>query len=108
MVLSTTVVTITGVAADVDPYETATVVTVAENVRAHLSSPTGDDLAVGGDKEVISAVCYLPAGTAVEPSHRIADASGLTHEVVWVRERTGLGLDHVACGIRSVRGGADG
>lgn len=108
MVLSTTTVTITGTTADADPYDTDTATTVATGVRAHLSSPTGDDLAVGGDKEVITAVCYLPAGTAVLPSHRITDASGLTHAVVWVRQRTGVGLDHVVCGIRSVRGGADG
>ena len=108
MVLSTTTVTITGQAADVDPYEAATVVTIAENVRAHLSSPTGDDLAVAGDKEVITAVCYLPDGTAVLPSHRLTDRSGIVHDVVWVRERVGLGLGHVAAGIRSVRGGASG
>jgi len=109
VVIGTTTVTITGQAADVDPDEAATVVTVASGVRAHLSSPTGIDVAVGGDKEVVDMVAYLPAGTTVEPSDRLVDdTTGITYSIVWTRARHGLGLAHVACGVRGVRGGANG
>lgn len=90
-----------------DPYEAATTAVVAAGVRAHVSAPSGSDRAVGGDMEVITATCYLPAGTDVAHYDRITDdGTSTTYDVVWVRQRQGLGLDHVVAGVRVVQGGA--
>lgn len=90
-----------------DPYETASTAVVAAGVPAHVSAPSGADRAVGGDLEVITATCYLPAGTDVAHYDRITDAgTAAVFDVVWVRERQGLGLDHVVAGVRAVQGGA--
>jgi hypothetical protein len=109
VLIDTTTVTITRPTASGDPYEAATVTTVAAGVRAHIGSPSGTDQHVGGDKEVISAVCYVPAGTDVVRSDLIADdQTGTAYSVVWSTRRRGLGLDHVQVGLRTVQGVSNG
>jgi hypothetical protein len=109
VLIVTTTVTLTRPAADGDPYEAPTLTTTAAGVPAHISSPSGDDLKVGGDKEVITAVAYLPAGTDVVRTDRITDDNqGTAWEVSWLQARRGLGLDHVQVGLRVVSGGANG
>lgn len=109
MLIDTTTVTITRPVATGDPYEAATTSTVATGVRAHIGSPSGNDAHLGGDKEVITAVCYVPAGTDVVRSDRITDdANGATYAVVWSTRRRGLGLDHLQVGLRAVTGAANG
>lgn len=107
MIVATTTATIVRPVGTGDPYEAATTTTVASGLRAHFSAPSGEDRAVGGDKELISATAYLPAGVAVQRLDRITDDNeGSTYAVVWSRARQGLGLDHVVVGLRAVNGGA--
>lgn len=107
MLIATTTATVTRSVGTGDPYEAATTSTPYVGVRAHFSAPSGDDVAVGGDKEVIQATCYLPAGTVIQRSDIVTDdATGADYAVVWSRKRVGLGLDHVVVGLRAVNGGA--
>lgn len=109
MLIATTTVTIERPDGTGDPYEAASVATVASGVRAHISAPSGSDQNVGGDKVVIDAVAYLPRGTSLVRSDLITDdTSGNTYEVVWQFARQGLGLDHVQLGLRFVEGGSNG
>ena len=101
----TTTVTIHDIATG-DPYESSAT-TTRTGIPAHVSAPGGADEVVGGDKEVVNAEAYLPAGTTLDRTSRLTDdATGVTYAVTWVRARRGLGLDHVHAGLRSVRGGA--
>lgn len=107
MLIATTTATVTRSAGTGDPYEAATTSTPYASLPAHFSAPSGDDVAVGGDKEVIQATCYLPAGTTIQRSDSITDnATGQAYAVVWSRPRRGLGLDHVVVGLRAMNGGA--
>jgi hypothetical protein len=109
LIVTTTTATITRPSAIADPYEAAAMTTVASGVAAHVSAPSGRDMSIGGDKEVIDAVGYLPAGTDIGHSDFVTDeATGEVFEVVWVYPRRGLGLDHVHCGLRAVEGAANG
>ena len=93
----------------VDPYEPNTETNVASGVPAHLSAPGGTDIAIGGDKEVVTAVALLPAGTDVARYDDIVDErTSERYFVAWTRARFGLGLNHVKVGLRAVKGGASG
>lgn len=111
MLVPTTTVTVTSldVSTPADPYEDTGVDETYVTLRAHLSAPGGIDAPVGGDKEVVSAVAFLPGHAVVCSTDRITDhLTGDTYAVVWTRRRRGLGLDHVEVGLRSVKGGASG
>lgn len=108
MILATTTVVVTTITGDADPYESASAVD-SEAMPAHISAPSGTDLAVGGDKEVIDATGYLPADATVLRGDRITDqGSGVAYAVVWRLHRRGLGLDHLTVGLRTVGGAASG
>lgn len=93
----------------VDPYEAAAETVVSTGVAAHISSPGGFDQAVGGDKELVTAVALLPDGTDIVYSDELVDErTGERYFVAWVRSRAGVGLDHVKAGLRAVKGGASG
>lgn len=106
--IATTTVDIERPHATSDPYEAAPTVHGERSVPAHLSAPSARDVAIGGDKEVITAVCFLPIATDVGRSDRIVDAQGGTYDVTWVQRRRGLGLDHTVAGVRIVNGAANG
>lgn len=108
MLIATTTVTVVRTASG-DPYETGSTSNAYSALPAHISAPSGSDRVVGGDQEVVSAVAYLPVGTALERTDRITDvATGITYAVVWSRARAGLGLDHVHVGLRAVEGASNG
>ena len=108
MLIATTTATITRTAGTGDPYEPGVVTTVA-TVPAHISAPSGIDVPVGGHKEVIDAVAYLPDGTSVERGDMLTDATtGAAYVVSWWTARTGLGLSHVQVGLTHVEGAASG
>lgn len=93
----------------VDPYEAASETVVSSGVAAHIGSPSGADQAVGGDKEVVSAVALLPPGTDIVYSDDLVDErTAERYTVAWVRSRAGLGLDHVKAGLHQTKGGASG
>lgn len=106
-VIWTTTVTVADPIAG-DPYEDS-LTTTRTGIPAHVSAPSGTDESVGGDKEIVDAEGYLPAGACVTRASRITDdATAITYAVTWVRARRGLGLDHVHVGLRAVQGGSNG
>lgn len=93
----------------VDPYEAAAETVVSSGVAAHISAPSGSDQAVGGDKELVTAVALLPPGIDIVYSDDLVDErTNERYFVAWIRSRAGLGLDHVKAGLRQVKGGASG
>lgn len=109
VLIPTTTVAIKRQTGVVDPYEAATETTVAAGIAAHVGTPSGSDRAVGGDKEVLTAVALLPAGTDIVFSDELVDErTSERYFVAWTRSRAGLGLDHVKCGLRGVKGGSSG
>lgn len=87
-----------------EPYETATYETVASGVRGHISGPRGSE---GGTARTQEDVAFPFGCDPVDVSHldRIVDeATDEVYEVVWARQRAGLGLDHVVGELRQVTG----
>jgi hypothetical protein len=94
---------------DIDPYEPVEVEEKRIPIPGHISAPSGNDVAVGGLKEVVSAVAYLPSSVVLEPGDQLYEPnSGETYSIVWSRHRRGLGLDHLHVGLQVVKGGANG
>jgi hypothetical protein len=107
--LATTTVTIIEEGSTGDPYEPGTSTTLATGVRAVIGSPTGTELRLGGDKEVVDAAANLPIDIALSRSCVLIDElTGERWSVTWVRRRTGLGLDHQRAGLVAVKGAASG
>lgn len=103
--LSTTTVTVSRPVQGVDSYETAVLTQVASGVAGHISAPSGADLHVGGDQENVSAVLLAECCADVRhPDLVTDDLTGETYEVVWVRKRIGLGLNHLKIGLRASKG----
>lgn len=92
-----------------DPYEDAVVSTVASGVRAHIGAPSGNETQVGGSQERVDAVLLCDLVSGVDHYCTVTDdATGEAWEVVWVRPRRGLGLDHLQAGVQAVAGASDG
>lgn len=78
---------------------------VVAGVRAHISSPSGDEAVTsGGDREVVQFglgcdPCDVEHGDVV-----VDDTTGEQYQVDWAHHRVGLGLDHVTGGLRQVSG----
>lgn len=89
---------------DTEPYEEPLPpVMVAENIRAHISTSSGRDHPLG-DVEVVQ---YRLSADPVDIEHRDQvedERTGEVFDVVWVRRRVGLGMDHVQAGLRRVDG----
>lgn len=107
--LSTTKVTILRPATG-DPYETAaSETTIASGIKAHISSPSGSEQAIGGQLEQVDAVLLCESGHGILHTDLVYDdETGERWRVVWVRERQGLGLDHTKAGLVAFAGGAVG
>lgn len=107
--LSTTTVTVERPGVGTDPYETVVLSEVASGVAGHISAPSGSDLHVGGDQENVSAVLLAECCVDVRhPDLVTDDSTGNQYEVVWVRRRIGLGLDHLKIGLRASSGASNG
>lgn len=104
--LMTSTATIERPAGDSDPYEMASVDTIASQVPAHVSAPKGDAAKVGGAKETIDVVIYLPAGQDVDRYDRITIDGETTYSAQWVIGRAGLGLAYTSVGAQRVEGAA--
>lgn len=80
---------------------------VASALRVAIVQPSGSDLVVGGQKEVVDAKMIAPASPTIQHTDLVVEpSSGDTYRIVWVRRRRGLGLDHQVVGLRAVTGGA--
>lgn len=108
MLLSTTTITVRRPDGDGDPYDVQVAETVtATGVPAHIGSPTGGDTRAGGEREVVDATLILDPSPALTLRDEVDDeTTGETWQVVWVRQRHGLGIDHQRAGLRSVKGAA--
>lgn len=106
--LTTTTVTVKR-PVDGDPYETAAEPTVAAGVPAHISSPSGQEIDLGGEYERIDAVLLCAPGTDITHTDVVVDdGTDNEYRVAWVRARQGLGLDHTKAGLVAHHGGAAG
>lgn len=104
--LATTTITISRAAApaDTDGYDTAPAAsTVDWGVRAQISSPSGRNTMLVGNRTV-----YLWKLTAdpcdLRSDDTVTNAEGETFIVQWARQRRGLGLDHTTAGLIQVEG----
>jgi len=74
-------------------------------VPGHVSSPTGTEAqAPGGGGETVDAVILCNPVDGMAHTDQCETAEGDVYEVVWVRRRVGLGLDHMRAGVRRVTG----
>lgn len=108
MILATTTATVRR-PVDGDPYETAVATVVAAGLPAHISAPGGNEIDQGGQLEQVTALLLAPAGTDLTHTDLVTDDStDEQYRVAWVRERQGLGLDHIVAGLVAYDGGATG
>lgn len=104
--LATHAVTIRRPAATGDPTEATTATTVATGVAAVIGRPSGSERNAGGQTSIVTDVAQLAPGVDVRHTDLLVDdATGRTFAVQWVRQRTGLGLDHVQVGLKEVLDG---
>lgn len=104
--LATTTITVSRPSTSSDDYydvRTAGTV-VALNVRAHISEPSGIEGLIGGRTEQTrfpfnSDICDVGGNDLVTD-----DVTGDIYEVIWVRKRLGLGVDHMTGQLRIVTG----
>lgn len=82
-----------------EPFEPVAY-TDGERVRGHISNPSGRE--AGGQEDVEFRLDCEPV--ALSHADRVVDAEGAVYEVVWARQRKGLGLDHTVAGLRQVEG----
>lgn len=107
MIISTTTITVTRRDADGDPYESGVATAIGAGIPAHIGSPTGYDTRLGGEREVVDAALVIDATPALVAWDEIVDESTSERwQVVWVRQREGLALDHQRAGLRAVKGAA--
>lgn len=106
--LATTSVVIERLQDGVDPYEDEDAwMPIATGVPGHISSPTGQERAIGGEQSEIDAV-LLADTLELQHTDRITDERGDTYRVTWVRYRVGLGLDHTVAGLKVFEGASSG
>lgn len=105
MLLATTTVRVERPAQDGDPYESTSSSTLADGVPAHISTPSGADLRIGGKTEVVDAILLAPKCPVLVRTDLVVDeTTGDTWQVTWTRVRIGLGLDHQKAGLVAVKG----
>lgn len=79
--------------------------TVISGLPCHISGPSGREVGTGSQQ--IDAVLLGPRDTQIARSNRVTDpATGEVWMVLWVEQRTGLGLDHQKAGLRRINGGS--
>ena len=79
--------------------------TLRATVPGHISAPTGNEVqAPGGGASTVDAVVLCDPVTGMAHTDQVETAEGDIYEVLWVRQRRGLGLDHMQAGCRRVTG----
>lgn len=102
--LTTTTVTIDN-ATETEPYEGETSTVRGTGIAAHVGSPGASADQRGAGQETWDAALYVDSGVTVERNDRVTDeTTGHVWRVLDVNERSGLGLDHVVCGLRRASG----
>jgi hypothetical protein len=107
--LTTTTVTISSPEGSGDPTDAPVVTVVSSAVPAVIGSPSGTEAVAGGQQETVDAVLHVNPEVDLTHLFLVEDEStGELWQVVWVRERTGLGLGHRIAGLRRVKGASSG
>lgn len=94
-------------ASSVDPYDhiaSAVPETVASGVRAVISAPSGSERVAGASQEDVTFRLNCDPTDLEHTDQVVDDDTGLTYEVIWAEERSGLGLDHTVADLRRVAG----
>lgn len=90
---------------DRDPYDEPPAAEEAyTSVRAHIGSPTGREQAVGGQQSVTDLRLVCDPIDLRHTDQVVDDTTGETFDVVWVKQRTGLGMDHTSAFLKHVEG----
>lgn len=89
-----------------DPYDAQPAPTqVAAGVRAHISSPSGEEVTVGGSRELVR---FELSCDPVDLHHldQVEDEqTGEVYQVEWARARVGFsGLAHTQAALQQVSG----
>lgn len=75
------------------------------SVPGHVSAPRGSEAqAPGGGAETVDAVILCDPVDGMAHTDQCETSEGDVYEVVWVRRRVGLGLDHMQAGCRRITG----
>jgi len=106
--VATTTISVLRVPADperdpLDPQPPAEV--IASGIRAHISTARGsEEVASGGSQEVVYFRMSCDP-TDLQHTDQVRDEqTDEVYDVLWARERRGLGLDHVQAGMKQVAG----
>lgn len=104
---ATTTITVLRVPEDLnrDPYDPEPdPVEVAAGVRAHIGSPSGGERVSGGEQSRTDLRLTCDPTDLRHTDQVRDDTTGETFETVWVKQRTGLGLDHVTAFLQHIEG----
>jgi len=110
-VATTTISVIRPVISELDPYDDQPEPeVVATNVRAHISTSTGEESQKGGEKEIVNfrVTCDPIVGGLKHIDTIVDNRNGDRYEVVWAVTRYGFGLDHEQASLQRIqRGGVN-
>jgi hypothetical protein len=104
---ATTTITVLRVADDPnrDPYDPKPApAEIHTGVRAHIGSPTGREQVAGGSQSITDTRLTCDPIDLHHQDQVRDDTTGETFEVVWVKQRTGLGLPHVTAFLKHLEG----
>lgn len=84
----------------VDDYDTPTWTAVQSGVRAVIGSHSGTETNAGGSSSTTTARLDAdPIGDLAHDDRIYDESTGLTWHVIWVAQRSGLGLDHTVADL---------
>lgn len=105
--LATTTITVLRVADDPtrDPYDEPPAAAEAyTGVRAHIGSATGREQVAGGSQSITDLRLTCDPIDLRHTDQVRDDTTSETFDVVWVKNRTGLGMDHTAALLQHQEG----
>lgn len=77
--------------------------TLAAGVRAVIGSPGGDEDTTSGQREEVNFRLDCDPVASMRHDDRVVDEhTSETYEVIWVKQRYGLGLDHTVADLRQI------
>lgn len=104
--LATTTITVSRRGSESANYETPILTVVASGVRAHIGSPFGSETLQGGSRESVAFRLDCDP-VELDSECRVTDErTAELYEVIWAKQRKGLGLDHTVADLRQVSGSA--
>ncbi len=105
--LSTTTITVYRPDTGADDYSTDDgPQVVGSEIRAHLSTPRGNDQIVGGEKQTVDLRLDCDPFDFKHYDVVKDDTTNKTYRLVWFEQRYGFGLDHVEGGLQLTTGTA--